>query len=127
MSYTDQDVAIKINSGALTYNGDRTVDFILGTSNYVQTETTNIQNDDGGLYNEMPYSNQETNVSVLDVSLDASGSTVVLKEGPTGDVINTYALNDLQAVGESTTLLLKQKNSDKIQIGTIDPTTVTIN
>jgi hypothetical protein len=67
-----------------------------------------------GDYYELPFSNQSTRVLNADFSVDNTGN-VLIKEGPTGDTINPYQVNQLEAVAFGTEIRLMLKGSNKIQ------------
>ena len=69
-----------------------------------------------GNYSELPFSNHVTNVASVDVVVDTLKMSISLREGVGGNVINTYAVNELQSVIRGTEVDIIQKTSDKIQI-----------
>ena len=69
-----------------------------------------------GNYNELPYSNHVMQVPEVDVVVDTLKQTIALHEGVGGNVINVYAINELQAINHGTHIDIIQRSSDKIQL-----------
>lgn len=69
-----------------------------------------------GNYSELPFSNHVTSVTELDVVVDTLRQSIALTEGVGGNVINTYAINQLQSVIVGNAVDIIQKGSDKIQL-----------
>jgi hypothetical protein len=126
VSFYDQEYAVLIEDGALSNGGNRVTSLYIGDLTYVGSTIKDTENLDDAKYFELPYSNQHTSAVSLDVSRDVTLFTVILKEGVGGNVINTYPLNTLFAYDDNGTISISQKDSDKIQIGDIDHTNVTI-
>ena len=87
----------------------------LGDCRYIDTVEKNVRVATGN-YFELPFSNHHTNIKDLDLSLDNTTSQIILKEGATGDVLNTYGVNTLQAVVFGTKIRILLKGSSKIQL-----------
>ena len=67
-----------------------------------------------GDYYELPFSNHTTKLNYIDIGVDVTGN-VIVKEGPTGERLNPYKVNDLHAVAFGTDIKVVLKDSDKIQ------------
>tara|TARA_R110000765_G_scaffold93781_3_gene176753 strand:- start:1429 stop:5790 length:4362 start_codon:yes stop_codon:yes gene_type:complete len=68
----------------------------------------------GGKYYELPFSNHTTNINYADFSVDLTGS-IIIKEGSTGNRMNPYKVNDLQAIANGAVIDIMLKDSNKIQ------------
>ena len=93
------------------------VKLVIGDNRYIGITEKNIRTV-SGYYYELPYSNQITSVKELDVSLDDTTSQIILKEGPTGNVLNPYAVNTLEAIAFGTKVRIILKGSKMIQLET---------
>ena len=71
------------------------------------------------LYYELPFSNHHTNLNSVDISIDDTLSTLLIREGPGGKIINTYDVNSLHALEFGTTIRIIIRDSDKIQFDAI--------
>ena len=91
------------------------VKLTIGDCRYIETSERNV-NIVSGFYYELPFSNHHTDVKNLDVSLDATTSRILLKESSTGDLLNPYGINDLQAIAFGTKIRIILKGSSKIQL-----------
>lgn len=69
-----------------------------------------------GNYAELPFSNHIMAVPSVDITIDVLKQMVLLKEYVSGNVINTYKANELQAVDMGTHMDIIQKGSDRIQL-----------
>mgnify|MGYP003635533865 CR=1 FL=1 len=87
----------------------------LGDNSYMSIGEKGVKKPLSGDYFELPFSNHTTNINYADFSIDATGSITVL-EGPTGEKINPYQVNDLQAVAFGADIKILLKGSDKIQM-----------
>ena len=89
----------------------------LGDCRYIDTTEKNVKVSNGYYY-ELPFSNHHTNIKDLDLSLDSTTSQIILKEGVSGDVLNVYGMNTIQAVAFGSKIRLILKDSHKIQLET---------
>ena len=101
------------------------VKLTLGDCRYIETSEKNV-NIVSGYYYELPFSNHHTDIKEIDVSLDNTNSQIILKEGVTGNVLNPYAINTLQAVAFGSKIRLVLKSSNKIQLE-VEVSNTTIN
>ena len=90
------------------------VKLTLGDCRYIETTEKNV-NVVSGYYYELPFSNHHTDVKELDVKLDTTNSLIIPKEGATGNVLNPYQINTLQAVAFGSKIRIILKDSPKIQ------------
>ena len=86
----------------------------LGDNSFMSIGEKGINPPLSGDYFELPFSNHTTKLNYVDVSVDLTGN-VIIKEGPTGERLNPYKVNDLQAVAFGTEIKVLLKDSDKIQ------------
>ena len=112
-----------INMGEIDSTGIR---ITIGDCQFTDIDVADIVEPANGGYYAIPYGNHITSVPSLDVSLDPLSNTIVLKEGPTGPVINTYPVNTLQAVATSPPRIIL-KGSEKIQLDGVVREQVSIN
>lgn len=97
----------------------------LGDCRYIDTRQQNVRVLSGSYY-ELPFSNHHTNAKTLDFSVDDTGSTISVREDPTGSVINNYAVNMLRAEAFGTNVRIMLSDSNKIQFDDIPVGGVTI-
>ena len=86
----------------------------LGDNSYQNIGISAIKEPIDGEYYELPYSNHITDIKLCDISVDSVG-TIVFKEGPSGNRLNPYKVNDLQAIAHGTDVRFILKGSNKIQ------------
>ena len=86
----------------------------LGDNSYQNIGEKAVKPSLEGKHYELPFSNHTTNINYADFSVDATGG-VIVKEGVTGNRMNPYKVNDLQAVANGTKIDVILKDSDKIQ------------
>ena len=86
----------------------------LGDNSFMSIGEKGIKKPLSGDYFELPFSNHTTKLNYVDVSVDLTGN-VIIKEGPTGERLNPYKVNDLQAVAFGTEIKVLLKDSDKVQ------------
>lgn len=99
----------------------------LGDNSYQSIVLGAIKPPLAGNYAELPFSNHIMAVPSLDVVVDTLKMSVALKEYTTGNVINVYNMNELQALNMTTHVDIIQKNSDRIQIRGMLPTNTYVN
>ena len=78
-----------------------------------------------GSFNELPFSNLHVDAASLDFSLDSTESRVNVKEN--GKVIQSYGINDLQAIGFGTYIRILVRGSNRIQWDSLNVATTKIN
>ena len=86
----------------------------LGDNSFKSIGEKGVKTPLAGDYYELPFSNHTTKLNYVDVSVDLTGN-VLIKEGPTGERLNPYKVNDLHAVAFGTEIKVLLKDSDKIQ------------
>ena len=86
----------------------------LGDNSFQSVGDVAVKQPSAGMYFELPFSNQTTNLKAADFSVDVTGN-VVVKEGPTGSRLNPYLVNQLQAVAHGTEIRIILKESNRVQ------------
>jgi hypothetical protein len=97
----------------------------LGDCRYIDTKVQNVRVAQGAYY-ELPFSNHHTNAQTLDFSIDDTGSTISIRENPSGSVINNYAINTLRAEPFGTNVRILLSDSSKVQFDDVPVGGVTI-
>ncbi|MDG1315564.1 MAG: hypothetical protein P8P29_08595, partial [Flavobacteriaceae bacterium] len=69
-----------------------------------------------GNYSELPFTNHVMGVPSVDVVVDTLKQSISLHEGVGGNVINVYAINELQSVLKANSVDIIQRSSNKIQL-----------
>ena len=124
-SFINQDYSI-------TNNADlRNINVSIDNCKFLNSAQTNIRNnavDAQDDYFALPFSNHTTVVNVLDVEVNYTNQTLILKEGINGTTINTYNVQQLVALQAADgTLRILEKNTNRIQLGSLLHTKVYIN
>ena len=88
----------------------------LGDNSYQTIGVAAVKPPIAGNYSELPFSNHVMSIPSVDVVVDTIKQTIALKEYVSGNVINVYAVNELQSVMNASTIDIIQKSSDKIQL-----------
>ena len=109
VGFIGQDYAIDFSEVDLS-----TLNVSLGDNSYMSIGEKAIKSPLAGDFFELPFSNHITNINYADISVDLTGN-VIIKEGPSGNKLNPYKVNDLQAVAFGTKIKVILKGSDKIQ------------
>ena len=86
----------------------------LGDNSFMSIGEKGVKKPLNGDYFELPFSNHTTKLNYADISVDLTGN-VIINEGVTGERINPYKVNDLQAVAFGADIKVLLKGSDKIQ------------
>ena len=124
-SFINQDYSI-------TNNADlRNINVSIDNCKFLNSAQTNIRNnseDDQDDFFALPFSNHTTVVNVLDVEVNYTNQTLLLKEGINGSTINTYNVQQLVALEAADgTIRILEKNTNRIQLGSLLHTKVYIN
>ena len=98
----------------------------IGDCRYIDVAEKNVRTSQGNYY-ELPFSNHSVGVKYLDASLDESQSTIILKEGVSGNVINNYPVNSIRAVLINNEIQIVLKDSNKIQLDNVLKENVSVN
>jgi len=109
VGFIGQDYAIDFSEVDLS-----SLNVSLGDNSYMSIGEKAIKSPSAGDFFELPFSNHITNINYADISVDLTGN-VIIKEGPSGNKLNPYKVNDLQAVAFGTKIKVILKGSDKIQ------------
>ena len=109
VGFIGQDYAIDFSEVDLT-----NLQVALGDNSFMSIGEKGVKSPLAGDYFELPFSNHTTKINYADISVDLTGN-VIIKEGPTGERLNPYKVNDLQAVAFGTEIKVILKDSDKIQ------------
>ena len=99
----------------------------LGDNSYQNIGLYAVTTPLGGMYSELPFSNHIMEVPQLDVYVDTIKNIISLKEGIGGNVINNYAVNELQSIDHTTHINIIQKGSNKIQLRGLELGQISIN
>mgnify|MGYP003641034908 CR=1 FL=1 len=86
----------------------------LGDNSYQNIGEKAVKPPLSGKYYELPFSNHTTNINYANFSVDLTGS-IIIKEGATGNRMNPYKVNDLQAIANGAKIDIILKDSNKIQ------------
>ena len=87
-----------------------------GDNSYQSIGIAAVKPPAAGNYSELPFSNHIMAVPSVDVVVDTLNQTIALKEYVSGNIVNTYAINELQGVDMGTHVDIIQKSSDRIQL-----------
>ena len=101
------------------------VKVIKGGMTYENTTSINTETS-AGAYSEVPYSSSYINLNTLDFAIDSTGSQVAVKESSSGNVLDYYGINQLQAVAFGTSVRIMLKGSNKIQYDNVPVSGVSI-
>ena len=122
--HTDDAAIIKLDN--LTFmNQDFALDMecnleslkvLVGECEYINNGAQPVRVQGTGNYSELPYKNLTVDIPYLNVTYDNVSKEVTLKEQVSGQVINTYPVNTLQAVIRGTHIDILQRDSRKIQL-----------
>ncbi len=99
---------------------------VKGDNTYIDSAIQDTKTLGTGDYYELPYSNQHTNANTLDLSLDATGSQVGIKDAD-GRIINYYGVNQLRATAFGSKVRIKLQDSNKIQFDDVPVSGISIN
>ena len=117
---------------SITNKADLTnINLSIGDCKFINSSQTNIRNlaiDSQNNYYELPFSNHTTTVNSIDVEVNYTAATIIIKEGVNGETLNSYSIQQLVAFGdENGTIQILEKNTNRIQLGGLQHTHVFIN
>ena len=118
VAFIGQDYAVKCDGDA------DNIKLTISDCRYTDTEVANVTVASGSFY-ELPYSNLHVNAKALDFSLDATNSHILIKEN--SKVIQSYGINELQAVANGSKIRIKFRGSDRIQFDDLLVSSTSIN
>ena len=111
VAFINQDYAVVCDADA------NNIRLTISDCRYIGTTQANVYIAEG-FYHELPYSNAHVNSPALDFSVDPTGSVIKVKES--NNVIQTYSINDLQAIANGTKIRVIIKGSNRIQFDDIE-------
>ena len=111
VGFIGQDYAIDLSEVDVT-----NLRLSLGDNSYQSIGQKAVKAPLAGNYSELPFSNHVMEVPEVDVVVDTLKQSIALHEGVGGNVINVYAMNELQSVLKANSVDIIQKSSDKIQL-----------
>ena len=117
---------------SITNKADLTnINLSIGDCKFINSSETNIRNlaiDSQNNYYELPFSNHTTTVNSIDVEVNYTAATIIIKEGVNGETLNSYSIQQLVAFGDPNgTVQILEKNTNRIQLGGLQHTHVFIN
>ncbi len=108
------------------------VKVIMSNNKTINSQVSNVIDPTSGSYYELPFNNQRTNLNKADFALDPTGSSVsvyevvVDGEESIATLIDTYSINQLQAVAFGSDIRILLADSNKIQFDDIPVSGCTI-
>lgn len=117
---------------SITNRADLTnINLSIGDCKFINSSQTNIRNlaiDSQNNFYELPFSNHTTTVNTIDVEVNYTAQTIIIKEGVGGETLNSYNMQQLVAFGDANgTIQILEKNTNRIQLGGLQHTHVYIN
>ena len=117
---------------SITNRADLTnINLSIGDCKFIDSNQTNIRNlalDSQNNFYELPFSNHTTTINVIDVEVNYTSQTIIIKEGVGGETLNSYHIQQLVASADSNgTIQITENNTNRIQVGALQHTHVNIN
>ncbi len=117
---------------SITNRADLTnINLSIGDCKFIDSNQTNIRNlaiDSQNNYYELPFSNHTTTINVIDVEVNYTSQTIIIKEGVGGETLNSYHIQQLVAAADANgTIQITENNTNRIQVGALQHTHVYIN
>jgi parallel beta-helix repeat protein len=119
--FADQDSSIVVNC-----NLDN-IRLTIGDCHYIDSTNKNVVVNGEGMYHEFPFSNHMTNMQSVDFTYDAVAESVNILDGLSGDVVNTYHINQLRAEEHDGQLRVYLRATKKVQLEGVEPGNVYVN
>jgi len=118
VSFVNHDTSFKCDANA----DDLRLTFV--NNRMTQTTGENVVLQNGGAYSAPPYSNAYIDAGALDFSVDPTGSRIYVKD--TIHVIETFAINSLQAAMSGTRCRILLKGSERMVWDSLNVASLTI-